>query len=118
MEIKRDKPSTKARREGYAQLNKLERFLKKLLFPNLESDIDNPHWFEEEFDKNGWRDFMVRHIPALKRGGHMNKSLLSDEDKNKLIEILKSAPDCGDNSCRYRYRDPNVIKRYENQRRM
>lgn len=38
-----------------------------------------------------------------------NQGNLSDADKSKLIEILKSAPDCGDNSCRYRYRDPNVL---------
>jgi hypothetical protein len=36
-------------------------------------------------------------------------SHLNEEDKKRLIEILRSAPDCGDNSCRYRYRDPNVL---------
>ena len=69
----REKPSTKARREGYTQLSKLQKLLSLLLFPNLYSkewqEKQDDHWLEQEFDKDGWRDFMIRHTPVLKRGG-------------------------------------------------
>lgn len=71
MSTKRDKPSTKARRDGYAKLNKLGGFLFKLLYPYHDrfADGSENHWLEMELDKLGWRDFMIRYIPALKRGG-------------------------------------------------
>ena len=73
MGIKRDKPSTKARREGYAKLHGLKRLLILLLLGRKSRFKwgDEPHdnWLEEEFDKIGWRDYMIRHTPALKRGG-------------------------------------------------
>ncbi len=68
----REKPSTKARREGYAQLHKLKRLLVKLLYPKMlykEYFIDDDHHFVDEFNKPGWRDYMVKHVPELKRGG-------------------------------------------------
>ena len=34
---------------------------------------------------------------------------LSEENRKKLIEILQSAPDCGDNSCRYRFKHPSIL---------
>ena len=69
----RNAPSTKARREGYAQMHKLSDFLLRLFVPDYESfrhDLDKEmHWIEFEFNKSGWRDYMIRHTPALKRGG-------------------------------------------------
>lgn len=71
MSTKREKPSTKARRDGYARLNKLGAFLFKILYPNYKRLFmeDDDHWLEQELDKPGWRDYMIRHTPALKRGG-------------------------------------------------
>lgn len=58
------KPSTKARREGYAQLFKLKLFLHNLLGIEQDSDLWN-----HENKPTGWRDFMVKYIPPEKRGG-------------------------------------------------
>lgn len=74
MATKREKPSTKARRDGYAQLHKLRHFLYKILRVKSSpytyaANYDEEHWLEVEFNKNGWRDYMIRHTPALKRGG-------------------------------------------------
>ena len=67
----KDKPSTKARKEGYDKLHRLERLLCKLLCPKLLGcEVDEDHWFNQAFKGNiGWKDFMIRHTPSLKRGG-------------------------------------------------
>lgn len=71
MYFDRLKPSTKARREGYAKMHGLKRLLLKLLAPNATHVAwrEFDHWLEEEFGKDGWRDYMYRHIPTKKRGG-------------------------------------------------
>lgn len=33
---------------------------------------------------------------------------MHDLEKQVLVEALKTAPDCGDNSCRFRYKDPDA----------
>lgn len=70
---KREKPSTKARREGYRQLHKLKTLLTLLLYgqrfvthADEDSKLDK---FAEQFKRDGWRDFMVKYIPSHKRGG-------------------------------------------------
>lgn len=70
--VKRNKPSTKSRREGYAKLNRLLGFLHLLYFnkrfnPPFDGDPFN-NWIEEVSELQ-WRDYMVRHIPESKRGG-------------------------------------------------
>lgn len=66
---KREKPSTRARREGYAQLNKLHRLFFKLFLPDkLYMGMHVDHWVQLEFNAIGWRDYMVRYIPEHKRG--------------------------------------------------
>lgn len=76
----REKPSTKARREGYAQLHKLRRLLLAFMpepahikyvyeETNIGFSMVNELWLETEFTRNGWRDYMVRHMPKNKLGG-------------------------------------------------
>lgn len=84
----REKPSTKARKQGYRKLHNLERLLIKLLYPKVlhqESEVDGEHWLKLEFLKVGWRDYMIRHTPALKRGGPAI-AVLSKRRKSKLAD--------------------------------
>ena len=65
MGVGREKPSTKARREGYAVLHNLKSILQKLC--NMRESVFydvGPH-----SERTGWRDYMIRHIPEYKRGG-------------------------------------------------
>lgn len=70
----REKPSTQARKLGYAKLNILSRFLFKLLHTRdhlQETYAWGEHPFLVQFNVHdtSWRDYMLRHIPADKRGG-------------------------------------------------
>jgi hypothetical protein len=69
----KESPSTKARRDGYASLFKLRRILIPLFLGYRKhlSRFANQDdcWLDDEFDKVGWRDYMVRHLPVDKRGG-------------------------------------------------
>lgn len=62
MGVGREKPSTRARREGYAVLHDLKNLFMLLKISKL--DI-----WHDETNGLGWRDYMVRHIPEFKRGG-------------------------------------------------
>jgi hypothetical protein len=60
--MKRDKPSTKARKDGYRVLGRLRNLLVLLLGHKTTED--------DPFNRGlGWKDYMVRHIPEIKRGG-------------------------------------------------
>lgn len=62
----REKPSTKARRDGYRVLHNLTDVLRHLLYKK-----EDDWWYTKEQDQTypGWREYMVRHIPEFKRGG-------------------------------------------------
>jgi hypothetical protein len=70
------KPSTKARREGYAQLFKLKLFLHNLLGIEQDSEL-----WKDDAKPTGWRDFMVKYMPPEKRGG---PEKVSRKRKSKL----------------------------------
>lgn len=100
MGTKREKPSTKARREGYAQLHKLRRLVERLIFPefwnkHMHSEISDPYGtsrldrcltFRDEFSKDGWRDFMVKYVPEHRRGGDPTIKVISKRRKRREKE--------------------------------
>jgi len=73
MAANRDRPSTRARQRSYEAINNLERFLARMFFPQIEL-LDyllsnGGVWLHDEFNKLGWKDYVIRHTPENKRGG-------------------------------------------------
>lgn len=65
------KPSTNARRVGYAKSHGLKRFLYKIFYPGKKFSFDEmmEHWLEIEFDSNRMVDFVMKFTPTSKLGG-------------------------------------------------
>lgn len=63
-QIKRDKPSSKARERSYKAVRSLFNLFDLLM-------VSHP-FLTDDYDYKGWRDWVNRHTPPDKRGGPSN----------------------------------------------